>query len=164
MRIAIGLGASLGNRRRQLELALKRLAHGGGLVFERGSRWYHSPPMAGGAARNPFLNAVAVFRTNRSPSDVLVLCQRLEQVAGRRRARHWGDRPLDLDLLLAEGVCSDAPGLVLPHPAIRFRPFVLLPLLEVWPDAFDEREKRFYRDYPAAPGPKPWAVGIIAGR
>jgi 2-amino-4-hydroxy-6-hydroxymethyldihydropteridine diphosphokinase len=117
--------------------------------------------MAGGTARNAFLNGVALFESVLSVRAVLARCQALEQAAGRRRARHWGDRPLDLDVLIVEGVLSDAPGLMVPHPAIRLRPFVLLPLLEVWPDAYDERKGQFYQNYPPAPGPQPWPVGIV---
>lgn len=134
MRVAIGLGASLGDRRRTLERAVRRLGAGEGMRLLRGSRWYLNPPMRGGTARGWFLNGVALFDTTLAPHDVLARCRALEDEEGRRRARHWGDRPLDLDVLVYEGVTSDDPTLRLPHPGISRRPFVWWPLHEVWPE------------------------------
>ena len=116
------------------------------------------------------MNGVALFRCTAPLDDVLERCQALEARAGRRRSRHWGDRPLDLDLLLAEGLVRDDARLVLPHPGIRARPFVLGPLLEVWPDAVDPRDGRRYRDAPTPTGPRAWPIGashaprVAAGR
>jgi 2-amino-4-hydroxy-6-hydroxymethyldihydropteridine diphosphokinase len=117
--------------------------------------------MAGGTARNWFLNAVALFETTLTPGEVLDRCVELERRAGRRRARHWMDRPLDLDLLLAEGIVLDSARLVLPHPAVATRAFVLGPLLSVWPDALDPRTGRRWADAPAPGGPKPALVGRL---
>jgi 2-amino-4-hydroxy-6-hydroxymethyldihydropteridine diphosphokinase len=134
MRVAIGLGASLGDRRCTLERTVHQLDHTPGLQLVRVSRWYRSPPMRGGAATGWFLNGVAVYTSTLSPDAVLDRCRMLEQAAGRRRARHWGDRPLDLDVLFVEGHTSDDPELVLPHPGIATRPFVWQPLREAWPE------------------------------
>ena len=155
MKIAIGLGASLGERRLAVETALRSLAAKPGLTLLRASRWYRTPPLAGGSARNWFVNGVAVFASELEPEEVLDRCVALEVRAGRRRARHWGDRPLDLDVLLAEGVVRDTGRLTLPHPAIARRPFVLVPLLEVWPDAADPRSGRAYASPGAARRPPP---------
>lgn len=160
MKIAIGLGASLGERRLAVETALSSLAAKPGLTLLRASRWYRTPPLAGGSARNWFLNGVALFDSDRDPEDVLDLCVALEVRAGRRRARHWGDRPLDLDLLLAEGVVRATGRLTLPHPAIGRRPFVLVPLLEVWPDAADPRSGQAYAALPTPAGPRPVPIGV----
>lgn len=162
MRVAIGLGASLGDRRGRLELTLRQLAAHPGLTFRRGSRWYKSPPLAGGSARNWFLNGVALYEVEIPLDELLTACRALEAAAGRRRTHHWGDRPLDLDLLLAEGLVRDDPSLTLPHPAIGDRAFVLGPLLEVWPDAIDPRDGGRYRDLPFPAGPRPWPVGVVA--
>lgn len=137
MRVAIGLGASLGDRRRTLERAVRRLGASDGLTLLRGSRWYLNPPMRGGTARGWFLNGVALYDCDKEPGDLLRLCRALEDSEGRRRARHWGDRPLDLDVLVVEGVTSDDPALRLPHPGACDRPFVWWPLHEVWPEAAD---------------------------
>jgi 2-amino-4-hydroxy-6-hydroxymethyldihydropteridine diphosphokinase len=162
-RLAIGLGSSLGDRSRALSLAVRALAAAPGMQLLRISRFVRTPPLRGGHARNWFLNGVALFRVEVDPHEVLARCVQLEQRAGRRRAVYWGDRSLDLDLLLAEGLVLHTPALQLPHPALARRPFVLGPLLEVWPDAVDPRSGLPYRDAWPAPGPRaiPWG-GIDA--
>lgn len=162
MRVAIALGSSLGDRRAHLELAVLRLRRRG-LVYRGGSSVVLTPPMRGGTARGWFLNAVAVFDTALSPREVLAVCRDLEAKAGRRRARFWGDRTLDLDVLLCDQLVSDDPELRLPHPAIAVRPFFLEPLLEVWPDARDPRTDLPLR-LAIARGARPSPVGRLPGR
>ncbi|MEQ1567959.1 MAG: 2-amino-4-hydroxy-6-hydroxymethyldihydropteridine diphosphokinase, partial [Myxococcota bacterium] len=89
-RLAVGLGASLGDRRHTLELAVRKLASAPGLELVRVSGWVRTPPLTGGAARNWFLNGVALFRSSVDPLEVLDRCVALEQRAGRRRGRYWG--------------------------------------------------------------------------
>lgn len=133
MRVALGLGASLGDRRRTLERTVHHLAHRPGWRLLHTSRWYRSAPMRGGTATGWFLNGVAVFDTDDDPSTVLSTCRELEADAGRRRALHWSDRPLDLDVLYVEGFTSTDPTLLVPHPGIGSRAFVYWPLREAWP-------------------------------
>lgn len=158
-RAAIGLGTSLGNRRRQLETTLRRLSHTDGLSVIACSRWYRTPPMRGGTARNWFLNGVVLVRSSLTPERLLDLCRHEERRAGRRRANHWGDRTLDLDLLLVEGVTRTDPELLLPHPGISSRDFVRRPLLEVWPDAVDPALDARIADLPPTRLPRAWGVG-----
>jgi 2-amino-4-hydroxy-6-hydroxymethyldihydropteridine diphosphokinase len=160
VKAAIGLGSSLGPRRATLERAVQRLAATPGIRVLRVSRWWRTPPMRGGTARGWFLNGVVQVETSLSPDQLLDRCVALEVAAGRRRARHWGDRTLDLDLLHVEGVTADGPRLVLPHPGIACRPFVRLPLREAWSDARDPRTGQRWADAPTAPGPQPVAVGV----
>jgi 2-amino-4-hydroxy-6-hydroxymethyldihydropteridine diphosphokinase len=135
VKVAIGLGASMGDRRRALELALCRLDATPGTRVLRVGRWVRTPPMRGGTARGWFLNGVALLETELDVFALLDRCRALEADAGRRRAKWWGDRPLDLDLLVAEDVVSRDPRLTLPHPGVIHRPFVWGPLAEVWPEA-----------------------------
>lgn len=166
MRVAIGLGSSLGDRHAALALAVARLSASPGLAFVRASRWVRTPPLAGGTARGWFLNGVALFDADADlpPDAILDRCVAIEAAAGRRRARRWGDRTLDLDLLLIDGRIGATPRLRLPHPAIAQRPFVLGPLLEVWPDAVDPVSGRAYSAFGPAPGPRPTPAGILAAR
>lgn len=159
---AIGLGSSLGDRRATLERALVQLHLTPGLRLVRASRWYRTPPLRGGSARGWFLNGVALFSCGLSPHDLLDVCRELEDRAGRRRGGHWGDRTLDLDLLMLEGLRVHDDRLIVPHPALHLRPFVLQPLLEVWPDAIDAATGRPVRDHPTPPGPGAVAVGVVA--
>lgn len=163
-RVAVALGSSLGDRRAQVERAVHAIAARAGARDLRVSRWYRTPPMRGGTARGWFLNGVVAFETALDPLEVLDLCVALERRSGRRRARHWGDRTLDLDLLLAGDRIVDHPRLQLPHPAIADRAFVLLPLREAWPDAVDPRTGVRYADLPVPLGPTPVPAGVLAAR
>jgi 2-amino-4-hydroxy-6-hydroxymethyldihydropteridine diphosphokinase len=159
-RVAIGLGSSLGRRRAQLELALRMLNAKPGLQLIRASRWYLTPPLTGGTARCPFINGVGLFESALEPMAILRYCRQLEEAAGRRRARYWGDRTLDLDILLADDLIINEPTLTLPHPAIAKRPFVLNPLLEVWPDAINPHTQEPWSAAPVPFGPTPIAIGV----
>jgi 2-amino-4-hydroxy-6-hydroxymethyldihydropteridine diphosphokinase len=94
---------------------------------------YESAPL-GDAAQPRYLNSALVGRTRLSPEPLLAVLKFLERRAGRRRGPRWSSRPLDLDLLLYEGVSSTRPELALPHPQLRARNFVLAPLADVAPD------------------------------
>ncbi len=159
---AIGLGSSLGDRRARLEATVRKLHAHPSIQVLRCSRWYRTPPMRGGTATGWFLNGVVLVRTGLSGPDLLALCRTLEHDAGRRRARFWGDRTLDLDLLLHGESVLDTPTLTLPHPAIADRPFVRTPLLEIWPDATDPRTATPFRDLPGPSGPRAVPVAAFA--
>ncbi len=120
--------------------------------------------MRGGTARGWFLNGVALLETSLSPLSLLDLCIALEAGAVRRRARFWGDRTLDLDVLLHTGAApgESAPRLVLPHPGIPHRSFVLRPLLEAWPGATDPVTGRPWADLADLRGPDAVPCGVMA--
>lgn len=158
---AVGLGTSLGHRKRQLLTAILQLQAHPDVRIVRCSRLYRTPPMRGGTARGWFLNAVVRLHTTLDGPGLLTLVRSIEADAGRRRAGHWGDRTLDLDVLVHGDTVSDGPDLVLPHPGIRDRPFVLTPLLEVWPDAVDPRTQTPFATSPPPPPPRALAVGCI---
>lgn len=102
-----------------------------GLVVVRISGVQRTAPLGPGGRR--FANAVAVVRTGLGLPAVLTVLQGIERDFGRRRGRRWGDRVLDLDIVGAGDVVVRAPGLVVPHPGVAVRRFVLGPLLEVAP-------------------------------
>lgn len=164
LHIAVGLGSSLGPRRAILERAIRRLAAQPENTLLRASRLYRTPPMRGGSARGWFLNAVALYETHLSPTEFLERCVQIERDSGRRRVRHWGDRTLDLDVLLAGDHQLDHDHLRVPHPGIAQRSFVLLPLREAWPDARDPATGRLWSEFPLPDGPKPVPVGVVAVR
>ncbi|MFK7928334.1 MAG: 2-amino-4-hydroxy-6-hydroxymethyldihydropteridine diphosphokinase [Myxococcota bacterium] len=161
-RVAIGFGSSLGPRRRHIERAVRALDRAPGLVLLRCSRLVRTPPMRGGTASGWFLNAVGLYECQLTPLEVLELCRNLENAAGRRRQRYWGDRTLDLDVLLDETCTVRTPSLTVPHPAIAKRPFVFGPLLEVWPDATHPDTGQRYADKPSLSGPMAVACGVLA--
>ena len=102
------------------------------------SSLYATPPW-GGVEQDDFLNAVLVVEHPGSPGDVLEWGFERERAAGRTRDVRWGPRTLDVDVVVAEvnghAVTSADPRLTLPHPRARERAFVLVPWLELEPDA-----------------------------
>jgi 2-amino-4-hydroxy-6-hydroxymethyldihydropteridine diphosphokinase len=127
----IGLGGNVGSPRHAFERALAGLSP---FVADLElSPLYRTAPV-GGPPQPDFLNAVATGRTALPPLRLLGLLQRLEAEAGREgRSETNGPRPLDLDLLLYGDLQIDLPGLVVPHPRLRERRFVLVPLARLRP-------------------------------
>lgn len=104
------------------------------------SNLYQSAPF--GVADQPdFINAVLSAKTTLSPLDLLDFCQNLEQNAGRVRLRHWGERSLDVDILLYDNQTIWHERLVVPHPGLFERNFVLIPLLALAPNLMVNGQK-----------------------
>jgi len=131
MRAALGLGSNVGDRRAHLERALRGLA--GRATVLSVSRFRETEPL-GGPAQPRFLNAVVLVETDLTADGLLALARDLERAAGRERTVRHGPRTLDVDILLCDGRTIDRPGLVVPHPRLHERRFVLEPLAEVAPD------------------------------
>jgi 2-amino-4-hydroxy-6-hydroxymethyldihydropteridine diphosphokinase len=131
----IGLGANLGDPAGQLRQALAMLAALDEVEVVRVSTFYLNPPL--GPPEQPwYVNAVAEVKTRLTPEELLRSLGRLETALGRVRGEHWGPRVIDLDLLLYDGEVISAPDLVLPHPELHRRAFVLAPLAEIAPEAW----------------------------
>jgi 2-amino-4-hydroxy-6-hydroxymethyldihydropteridine diphosphokinase len=132
-RAYVGVGANLGDRVASVERAIAALDDFGKVV--RRSSLYRTAPW--GKFDQPwFLNAVVVLETQLPPRRLLDSLQALEKQLGRTPAERWGPRAIDLDLLLYDDLRIDEPGLRVPHPRMRERAFVLVPLAEI-----DERFK-----------------------
>lgn len=131
----VGLGANLGEPVRALQEALAGLGALASTRLLRASRLYRSAPV--GAGGPDFINAVAAVATQLTAPDLLAALQALEQAAGRARPYRNAPRTLDLDLLLYGCARIDSPALTLPHPRLRERAFVLLPLAEIAPHLVD---------------------------
>ena len=123
----VGLGANLGDR----EAAIRAAA--AALPATRLSTIRETEPW-GYADQPPFLNAVAEVETDLSPRALLERLLEIERSLGRRRGGpRWGPRTIDLDLLLFGAQTIDEPGLIVPHPRLAERAFVLEPLAELAP-------------------------------
>ena len=141
----IGLGSNLGNRLEFFRTAVRHLqAYAQITGF---SALYESAAV--GPAQPDYLNAALRLRTSLEPLALLSLQLEIERIAGRIRLERWGPRTLDLDLLLIAGQTVDQPGLVVPHRELTRRPFALLPLLDVMPDACDPSSGRPYAELAA---------------
>jgi 2-amino-4-hydroxy-6-hydroxymethyldihydropteridine diphosphokinase len=138
----IGLGSNLGDRRAALEGAIAALGQTPGVVVQKVSSFHETDPVGGPAGQGKFLNAAAALETALDPSQLLNVLQEIERRFGRVRTVHWGERTLDLDLLLYGDRIIETPELSVPHPRIRIRRFVLEPLLEVAPLAVDPVTRR----------------------
>jgi 2-amino-4-hydroxy-6-hydroxymethyldihydropteridine diphosphokinase len=131
----LGLGANLGDPEEQLQEALERLNGAEEVEVTRVSTFYRNPPL--GPENQPwYINAVARVRTRLGPEELLRLLQQIEADLGRVRGERWGPRVIDLDLLLYNGEVIFTHKLVVPHPEMHRRVFVLAPLAEIAPRAW----------------------------
>lgn len=129
----IGLGSNLGNKRDNLENALKLLSSTPGMNVKRVAAYYRTAPQ-GGPAQDWYLNTVAEVVTRLKPHHLLEILLKIEGELGRVRTIRWGPRTIDLDLLLYDRkeVCD--PVLTLPHPRMTERAFVMAPLADLAPE------------------------------
>lgn len=131
IRAFLGLGSNMGDRRATLVQAV-------GSIYEvvAVSPLYETEPV-GGVAQDAFHNIVVELRTHRTPRQLLELCHQLEQAHGRVRTVRWGPRTLDVDVLLYGLEQVNEPDLIVPHPRMLERNFVMVPLLDLAPDLAD---------------------------
>ncbi|GIX45796.1 MAG: hypothetical protein KatS3mg131_0007 [Candidatus Tectimicrobiota bacterium] len=130
--VYLGLGANTGDCLAQLRQACLLLKRHPAISLQAVSSLYHTAP-AGFRDQPWFLNAVARLHTSLKPEALLSVTQAIERRLGRVPTRRWGPRPIDLDLLLYGAQQVQRPFLTIPHPRLRERPFVLVPLLELDP-------------------------------
>lgn len=128
----VGLGANLGDAQRTLHDAIAALGHLPETRLVRASRLYRSAPVDAGGP--DYFNAVAQLATRLAAPELLAQLQALENAAGRERPYRNAPRTLDLDLLLFGNACIASAALTVPHPRMRERAFVLLPLQELAPE------------------------------
>ncbi|MDH5393897.1 MAG: 2-amino-4-hydroxy-6-hydroxymethyldihydropteridine diphosphokinase [Gammaproteobacteria bacterium] len=133
VRAFIGLGSNLENPRLQIENALSDLNKIEGTRVIKNSGLFQSPPM-GPQDQPDYINAVALLETDLEAESLLDQLQSIENRHGRVRSRHWGERTLDLDILLYghEQICT--ARLTVPHQGLAEREFVLYPLQKIQPD------------------------------
>ena len=128
----VALGSNLGDREENLRNALKHLEENEVRVVKV-STFIETEPY--GVTDQPgFVNAVCQVETELEPLELLRLLLGIEQEMGRVRLRRWGERNIDLDLLLYGDACVVSDELTLPHPDMQNRDFVLLPLAEIAPE------------------------------
>lgn len=128
----LGLGANIGDRKSNLRAAVALLRERGCTLAAASSLYLTKP--VGITDQPDFLNAVIRVKTALDPHDLLATCRKIEQELGRERTTQWGPRVIDIDILLYEGAAIDDSELVIPHPRILDRAFVLVPLVEIAPD------------------------------
>lgn len=130
--VLLGLGGNLGDVPTAFDRALARLEEAGCHVLARAGNW-KTPPW-GYTDQPPFVNTCVRLETTLTPHELLKLCLDTEIALGRRRSVRWGPRTIDLDILDYDGLVMVTTDLVLPHPFVSERAFVLVPLAEIAPD------------------------------
>lgn len=131
-RVYIAVGSNMGDRLAALSTAAGRLRD----LARRleASSVYETSPVGGPPGQDRYLNCVIALDTRASLRQLLSFGQRLEEEAGRVRTVRNGPRPLDVDILYSDSEVVDEPDLVVPHPRLYERPFVLAPLEEIAPE------------------------------
>ena len=129
----LGLGSNLGNRRKQLITAMALLAERAGDMLAYSA--FHETEAWGFVSENRFLNAAVKLQTDLPPLALLHATQQIERELGRTQKSDgtYHDRPIDIDLLLYDELILATPELVLPHPLMHERKFVMEPLAEIAP-------------------------------
>jgi len=130
----LGLGSNLNTPERHIHLAYLALKALPQTHIQKISSHYQSKA-AGVVGQPNYCNAVVLLKTRLPARVLLSYCQAIETKHGRVRKKHWGSRTLDLDLLLYGQNTLQTPDLTLPHPRLYVRDFMLIPLLELWPEA-----------------------------
>ncbi len=135
MRAFIGLGSNLGDKKANLETAISWLSKEGRIDVKKRASYYCTAPLDY-TEQDWFVNTVVEIETTLSPAELLTVFLSIEVRMGRVRGIRWGPRPIDLDLLLYGDAVINAPGLVVPHPRMSRRAFVMVPLAELVPDLY----------------------------
>ncbi len=133
-RAFLALGSNLGDRWVYLTGGVRSLPD-----VTAVSPVYETAPVGGPGGQGPFLNCVVELCTEHSPSELLAVAQAAEAAARRVRRERWGPRTLDVDVLLVGDHVVDTPELIVPHPRMWERGFVLVPLADLAPEIVGDR-------------------------
>lgn len=135
MRVFLGLGSNLGDRRKNIETAVDKLRLSPEIELINVSGLVETEPV-GGPPQDKFLDGAAEIKTELSPRELLALLKKIEREVGRVASSvKWGPREIDLDILLFGDLKIDEQDLKIPHPLLHLRRFMLEPLCEIAPDA-----------------------------
>jgi|SRR5574344_428162 2-amino-4-hydroxy-6-hydroxymethyldihydropteridine diphosphokinase len=131
----LSLGTNLGDKEHNIVEAYERIEHSVGLIVRKSS--YHRSAPWGFSSQNEFLNTAVRCSTTLSPRQLMEATQRIESEMGRTvksRNGDYHDRIIDIDILLYDDMTVSDPDLCIPHPLMRERPFVMIPLQEIIDD------------------------------
>lgn len=131
-RAYLALGSSMGEKESYLAQAVRAIDALEGCKVEKVSDFIATEPY-GGVAQNEFLNGAMCIRTLLTPRELLEKIHGIEAEAGRERLLHWGDRTLDIDILLYDDLVLSEEDLQIPHPQMHKRDFVMVPMKQIAP-------------------------------
>lgn len=131
--VYIGFGSNIGDRLAYIQNAIHALSETEGITLQKISSIYQTDPV-GYETQAQFLNGVAAIQTSLPAITLLQILKDIEVVVGRQHRIRWGPREIDLDILIYGDLCLQTEQLVIPHPEMHLRRFVLAPLAEIAPD------------------------------
>lgn len=137
--VYLSLGSNIGDRFNHLKQAQKQLAAHPAIEVLIASAYYQTSPV-GGVEQDDFINQAMLIETSLSGNELLTYIHEIEAALHRVREVVWGPRSIDIDILFFDDVTSDDPFLILPHPEVYNRLFVLVPLVEIMADNFSHRD------------------------
>jgi 2-amino-4-hydroxy-6-hydroxymethyldihydropteridine diphosphokinase len=137
----VGFGSNIGDKAGNIHRALDILSQIDSIKVTKVSSFYETEPI-GYEDQDWFINAVVQIETILTPEELLSAFKKVEQIMGRKNMIRWGPREIDLDLLMYDQLCFESPGLVIPHPRLHERAFVLIPLAEIAPDLVHPIQKK----------------------
>ncbi len=129
-KVYLGLGSNIEPRIDFLQEAVEKLADNEKIKIIKKSSVYQTKPY-GYLEQEDFLNAVILIKTSLDPKELLERVLKIEKEIGRVRDEIWGPRKIDIDILLYDKIKYESSNLILPHPEIKKRAFVMIPLLEI---------------------------------
>ncbi|TWT28640.1 2-amino-4-hydroxy-6-hydroxymethyldihydropteridine diphosphokinase [Planomicrobium sp. CPCC 101110] len=147
----LSLGSNMGDRLEMLKQAVRSLVEHPSIEVAGISSLYETEPV-GFTEQSPFLNMVVHVKTDLPALELLDICQEIEQRLDRKRVLRWGPRTIDLDILLYNQENMKSERLVVPHPRMHERAFVLVPLLELNPkfggfERLEGQDVRLWKTY-----------------
>ncbi|SDK68026.1 2-amino-4-hydroxy-6-hydroxymethyldihydropteridine diphosphokinase [Natronincola ferrireducens] len=132
-KVYLGLGSNIGDKKQHIDQAIEMLKQHKSIIITKVSSYYETDPV-GYTEQDTFLNAVVEIYTTLSPHHLLGYCNGIEEILKRKRIIRWGPRTIDVDLLLYEDFIAEDDKLTLPHPRMKERVFVMIPLYEIAPN------------------------------
>lgn len=131
--VYIGFGSNIDDRLAHIQNAIQNLSKTEEITLQKISSIYTTDPV-GYETQAQFLNGVAAIQTTLPPLPLLHILKDIETTVGRKHRIRWGPREIDLDILIYGDLCLQTEKLVIPHPEMHLRRFVLVPLAEIAPD------------------------------
>jgi 2-amino-4-hydroxy-6-hydroxymethyldihydropteridine diphosphokinase len=156
----LSLGSNLGDRKANLDGAIAALQQQPSVNLRDVSSYHETAAVGGPAGQGAFLNAVATAEPTLEPHAFLGVLRAIESRFGRQRTVRWGERTLDLDLLVFGDEVIETAELIVPHPRMAFRRFVLAPAAEVAPNAVEPWTERTVSDLLANLDRRPSLVAL----